>query len=104
MEHLNQALSLPLNAARGAPSGFVVDTAPLPGGWPDPEGVPVAWAGIYLGVYFPLDLAGSALVAPASAVVMTACGPRCVPLLMRVLMPAHRRLLARLIKRGWVAK
>lgn len=68
------------------------------------SGVAVAWARIYLGVHFPLDMAGSALVALAAAAVMLACGHRCVPPLMCILMPVHRRLLAHFIARGWVVR
>lgn len=67
-------------------------------------GIPVAWARIYLGVHFPLDMAGSALVALTSTIFMLAYGYRCVPMLMRVLMPIHQRLFAPFIARGWVVK
>ena len=65
-------------------------------------GFPVAWARIYLGVHFPLDMAWSALVSLATNVIMLACESRCVPPLMHMLMPLHQRLLAPFIARGWV--
>lgn len=67
-------------------------------------GFPVAWARIYLGVHFPLDMVGAALVALVAAVVMLTCEHRCVPPLMHMLMPVHRRLLAPFIARGWVVR
>lgn len=67
-------------------------------------GLPVAWARIYLGLHFPLDIAGSVLIALASSAGTTACGSRLVLLTIRVLMPAHRWLFAPLIERGWVTK
>lgn len=37
-------------------------------------GVPVAWARVYVGVHFPFDIAGAALVAVVSALLSARCG------------------------------
>jgi len=90
---LNLTLFLLLNAEQNA-SGIAIGAARFLAEdfvWL----VPVVWARIYLGAHFPLDMAGPALVALATAVLMLAWEPRCVAPLRRVLMPAHRRLLAR---------
>ncbi|MCB1933165.1 MAG: undecaprenyl-diphosphatase [Candidatus Accumulibacter sp.] len=66
------------------------------------SGLPVAWARIYLGVHFPLDMLGAALVALCSAcLILPARKPLITPL-MRLLLVAHQALLAGLIRRGWV--
>lgn len=66
-------------------------------------GLPVAWARIYLGVHFPLDMAGAALVA--------LIGVRLVQheelIVCRLYQPAlaiYRLLAAPLIRRGWAQK
>lgn len=65
-------------------------------------GVPVAWARIYLGVHFPLDIFGAALVALASAWLILGEEQRFVAPLVRLLNRPYRRLCAGLIRRGWV--
>jgi undecaprenyl-diphosphatase len=65
-------------------------------------GVPVAWARIYLGVHFPLDIVGAALVALISAWLILREEPRLIAPLMRLLLPAYRTIFAGLIRRGWV--
>ena len=67
-------------------------------------GLPMAWARIYLGVHFPLDMLGAALVAGFSA--WLACrGIRLyLPPLYRLAIAIHRALFGALIKRGWVRK
>jgi undecaprenyl-diphosphatase len=67
-------------------------------------GLPVAWARIYLGVHFPLDMAGALLVALASAGILLPASGTLVPLLLRALMPAHRRIFAPFIAKGWVTE
>jgi undecaprenyl-diphosphatase len=62
----------------------------------------VAWARIYLGVHFPLDMLGALTMGAFSAAVIIACRQ---PLEQYLLMPLPRlyRLLAGpLIRRGWV--
>ena len=66
--------------------------------------LPVAWARIYLGVHFPLDMAGAVVVAAASAAMCF--GSRNVvvePIFMRA-DSLYRWLFAPLIRRGWVAR
>ena len=67
-------------------------------------GLPMAWARIYLGVHFPLDMLGAALVAGFSA--WLAChGSRLyMPPLYRLAIVIHGVLFGALIKRGWVSK
>lgn len=65
-------------------------------------GLPAAWARIYLGVHFPLDMLGAALVALASTALL-ACLPQPVALaLARQAIRAYRALFAPLIARGWL--
>ncbi|MDA8430868.1 MAG: undecaprenyl-diphosphatase [Geobacteraceae bacterium] len=64
-------------------------------------GVPVAWARIYLGVHFPLDMAGAALVALVS-VRMVQHEEQLVGRLYRPSMALYRLLAAPLIRRGWI--
>lgn len=64
--------------------------------------LPMAWARIYLGVHFPLDMLGAAVVAAASA---TCCAGLSKSLIKPVVSPAerlYRKLFASLIRRGWV--
>ncbi|WP_417252276.1 undecaprenyl-diphosphatase [Castellaniella sp.] len=67
------------------------------------SGIPVAWSRIYLGVHFPLDMAGAAAVAT-----ICAWGVRfeahwyLIPL-YNLALALHQRLFRGLIKRGWVA-
>lgn len=64
-------------------------------------GVPVAWARIYLGVHFPLDMLGAALVALSSAWAMLKAEHRLVSPCMQHLLPVYRMLFAGFIRRGW---
>ena len=65
-------------------------------------GLPIAWARIYLGVHFPLDMAGAAVVACLSVTVTQATAHWFVPSLYRTALAIHRVLFHRLIQRGWV--
>lgn len=65
-------------------------------------GIAVAWARIFLGVHFPLDMIGAVCVA---AVVHTALAPlwrRAGTPLTRLAIIIHRRLLAAPIRCGWL--
>lgn len=67
-------------------------------------GLPVAWARIYLGVHFPLDMVGAALVAGVSAGLcfreeLWFGGP-----IFDWASAAYRLFFARLIRRGWVRR
>ena len=67
-------------------------------------GIPVAWARIYLGVHFPLDFLGAALVALGSVWLVSRVERRLVAVLMDLLLPAYLAIFAGLIRRGWVKK
>ena len=78
---------------------------PRPAGWAFALlGVPVAWARIYLGVHFPLDILGAALVALSSVWLILRQEHRLIAPLMRLLLPPYRTIFAGLIRRGWVRK
>lgn len=67
-------------------------------------GLPVAWARIFLGVHFPLDMLGAALVAGFSAW-LAFRGKRLYLLpLYSLAIAIYRALFGPLIKRGWVGK
>ena len=67
-------------------------------------GLPVAWARIYLGVHFPLDMVGAALVAVLSA--WLAFREVCIylPATYSLALRVHRILFGKLIQIGWVRK
>jgi undecaprenyl-diphosphatase len=64
-------------------------------------GIPVAWARIYLGVHFPFDMAGSAVVALLCAWMALRTGGWLETPLYRVAMSLYSHLFAALIHRGW---
>jgi undecaprenyl-diphosphatase len=67
-------------------------------------GLPVAWARIYLGVHFPLDMAGAALVGCCAALLAR----RARRLLSQWILPpgqaVYRRLFAPAIAHGWLRR
>lgn len=65
-------------------------------------GLPVAWARIYLGVHFPLDMVGSALVAIASASLVARSRNLVARPITNGLLHIHPILFSRLIRRGWL--
>lgn len=67
-------------------------------------GLPMAWARIYLGVHFPLDMLGAALVAGFSAWLALVGTRLYMEPLYRLAIAIHRALFGALIKRGWVGK
>ena len=67
-------------------------------------GVPVAWARVYLGLHFPLDILGAALVALSSTWLIGGQEELLITPLMRTLLPLHQIIFAGLIRRGWVEK
>lgn len=67
-------------------------------------GLPVAWARLYLGVHFPLDMAGAAFVAVLSAWVIRREGRWIVEPVFRIAQPAYRLVFFPLIKRRWLSK
>ncbi len=67
-------------------------------------GLPVAWARVYLGVHFPLDMAGAAVVAAFSAWLCLYQARWIVEPALPWMTATYRRLFAPLIRRGWVAE
>lgn len=65
-------------------------------------GVPVAWARIYLGVHFPLDMVGAALVAVSSAYFCFREERWFLDRVYRWTSAIYRQLFAVPIRRGWV--
>lgn len=66
------------------------------------SGLPLAWARIYLGVHFPLDMAGAAIVAILSTALMHYLPDWCFDSIYKVMIRIHCRVLSRFIARGWV--
>ena len=67
-------------------------------------GLPVAWARIYLGVHFPLDMIGAALVAALSAWLAFREGRLYLPPAYNLTTGLHGVFFSKLIKLGWVRK
>lgn len=65
-------------------------------------GLPLAWARIYLGVHFPMDMAGAALVAGVSAWLCFRERRWFVGPIFACASATYRLLFAPLIRRGWV--
>jgi undecaprenyl-diphosphatase len=65
-------------------------------------GLPVAWARIYMGVHWPLDMAGALVTALAAAAISAPLRGHAIPRLRRTLEPFYHRLFAGAIRRGWV--
>jgi len=67
-------------------------------------GLPIAWARIYLGGHFPLDMAGAALVAMLSSWLALREVQLYLPSTYRFAIGIHRTLFGKLIERGWVRR
>ena len=67
-------------------------------------GLPMAWARIYLGVHFPMDILGSAIVAGLSAWLCFREQRWYLEPILRLATAIHLRFCAPLIRRGWVRK
>ena len=67
-------------------------------------GLPVAWARIYLGVHFPLDMVGAAMVGGLSAWLAFREVRMYLPAAYRLTLSVHRSLFRKLIQIGWVRK
>lgn len=65
-------------------------------------GLPVAWARIYLGVHFPLDMVGAVLVAALSAWLAFREARLYLVPVYNVFTRLHGSLFGKLIQRGWV--
>ena len=68
------------------------------------SGLPVAWARIYLGVHFPLDMVGSVLVAVLSARLTFREVRLDLPATDKPAISIHCILFGKLIQIGWVRK
>lgn len=64
-------------------------------------GIPVAWARIYLGVHYPMDMAGAILVALLCAYLVRGQDQRLSAPLLRLALPAYRSIFAGPIRCGW---
>lgn len=67
-------------------------------------GLPVAWARIYLGVHFPLDMVGAALTAVSGAWLLHYASPYLLSYCFQPLLMAYRSITRPLIRRGWIAE
>ncbi|KVK80926.1 PA-phosphatase [Burkholderia cepacia] len=67
-------------------------------------GVAVAWARVFLGVHFPLDMLGAAVVACATYVLIAPFWRLLGGALTRVVILTYRKLLARPIASGWLRR
>ncbi|KAB0671533.1 undecaprenyl-diphosphatase [Oryzomonas sagensis] len=67
-------------------------------------GLPVAWARIYLGVHFPLDMAGAALVSLTAARLALYQRRHLIGRLYRPILACYRLAATPLIRRGWILK
>ena len=67
-------------------------------------GIPIAWARIYVGVHFPIDMLGALAVAALSAWVTLREGRRYLEPSYRLATAFHRRFFGRLVVLGWVRK
>ena len=67
-------------------------------------GLPVAWARIYLGVHFPMDMVGAASVAALSAWLCLREERWLLGPVFQCFSAAYRRIFGPLIRRGWVLK
>ena len=67
-------------------------------------GLVVAWARIYLGVHFPMDMLGAAVISSLSFALLLPIKPWLVKTFLPPLENAHRILFATPIAQGWVQK
>lgn len=65
-------------------------------------GASVAWARIYLGVHFPLDMVGAVALATATCAIVVAVWRRVGDRVTDVVQQAYRTVMALPIARGWV--
>lgn len=67
-------------------------------------GIPIAWARVYLGVHFPFDMVGAALIACCSAGLCYDAKNWLIEPTFQYTLKVYRYLFAPLIRRGWVLK
>src|SRR5699024_7873615 len=65
-------------------------------------GLPVAWARVYMGVHWPLDMAGAVLDAMLAALVCLALRRHVLPWLRQRIETPYRAVFAWTIRRGWL--
>lgn len=65
-------------------------------------GIAMAWARVYVGVHFPLDMLGALVVAMFSAWLSWRMAPLYMPAAYSLAQRAHQYLFGALIRRGWV--
>lgn len=65
-------------------------------------GLLVAWARIYLGVHWPLDMAGAFVTAIVAAAISAPLRRHVIPRLRRTIEPFYHLVFAWAIRRGWV--
>jgi undecaprenyl-diphosphatase len=66
--------------------------------------LPMAWARIYLGVHYPADMLGAAVVAAFSAWLTLRAAVFYLPFVFSIASSIHRRLFGKLIALGWVSQ
>lgn len=64
--------------------------------------LPIAWARIYMGIHFPLDMAGALLTGLAAAAIGLPLRGSLIPSLRRCIEPAYRLVFAWPIRKGWM--
>lgn len=67
-------------------------------------GLPLAWARLYLGVHFPLDMVGAVFVAMSSAWLAFRGGKLYLPTTYHLAIRLYHLIFGLLIQRGWVNK
>ncbi|QIL44950.1 phosphatase PAP2 family protein [Acidovorax sp. HDW3] len=67
-------------------------------------GLPIAWARIYVGVHYPLDMLGALLLALPMALLCRFAIASWLLRLYELLQPLYQRLFAPAIRRGWVRR
>ncbi|ACD18510.1 phosphatase PAP2 family protein [Paraburkholderia phytofirmans] len=67
------------------------------------SGLAVAWARIFIGVHFPLDMAGAVVVAAVAFMLVAPPWRLAGPSMTRGLIALYRKLLAWPIERGWLS-
>jgi undecaprenyl-diphosphatase len=67
------------------------------------SGLAIAWARIFVGVHFPLDMAGAVVVAGVACLLVTPPWRLAGPSVTRGLVALYRKLLAWPIERGWLS-
>lgn len=67
-------------------------------------GLVVAWGRVYVGVHFPLDMAGALVVGTLSAMLLRRCDNWLARVMMQPVLRVYRLLCSPLIKTGWALR